>query len=397
MRSRILIVLRYSAILLAALLLALFAFIQVQQRLFRHRAQLLLNDIQALQLHPGTFADLERLQQHWGAFGRYDGTCTAQHCDYMIELDGDGVEPPRWLMNIGQSRWVERSCELLGGRGFGVLGSIVVHDDHMVLESFRVVLDVPPHKGPNEYEGESYDGEYALWADIRSASRLFLHGEMNETELKRGYEIGRPGACEGCMEGWVHFTEQTNPADIKRLGNINLDCLTRFSPCVDLDDLLPATWSEYRREHSQNSEWSYKTRCSLPPALFAREADNAILVEVLRLHLPEYPGGERTLGAKVRIIERLKNAVGKTPGSTADFDYAPESIYPIPGASKDGSRKLVIGSRVIVLYPQPFHGQSPDLIDPMFCSLIPLTDATLQSVREGIAMDPSGGDLHGHE
>jgi hypothetical protein len=164
-----------------------------------------------------------------------------------------------------------------------------------------------------------------------------------------------------------------------------------------LDDLLPAAWSEYRRERSQNSEWSYKTRCSLPPALFAREADNAILVEILGVHPPEFPDEERTQGAKVRIIERLKNAIGKTPGSTADFDYAPESIYPISGAPKDGSRKLAVGSRVIVLYPQPDQEQSPDLIDPIFCSLIPVTETTLQSVREGIAMDPSSGDLRGHE
>jgi len=38
-------------------------------------------------------------------------------------------------------------------------------------------------------------------------------------------------------------------------------------------------------------------------------------------------------------------------------------------------------------------GQSPELIDTGTCSLIPFSNATLQSVREGIAMNPSADDV----
>ena len=49
---------------------------------------------------------------------------------------------------------------------------------------------------------------------------------------------------------------------------------------------------------------------------------------------------------------------------------------------------------MFLLYPRLIPGQSPGLIDTGSCSLIPFSAATLQGIREGIAMDPAADDLN---
>ncbi len=381
--------LRLASVAVLTLVVFAVALVQVQQHLLQHRAQLLLNDIRNLWIHPGTFDDLQLLQRRWGAFGHSEGSCTAEHCAYSITLTS--AEPPEWL-NDGLRSFINKAFILFGGRDVGILCGIIVHDDHTVLESLRFMIHVPDDVGI--HPPLEYPGGYELEARIRSASRLFLPGGNREADLKRGYGIGLPGACHGCVEGWVNMTAQTNTADIKRLTFINLDCITRFRPCVDMDDLLPAAWSEFRSENREAHESPYATKCSVPPALFAREADNVALVEVLKVHPPEYPSEERNQGATIRILERFKDGGDHPVGSTANISYGGDNVYADPNVLSSANRKLAFGDRVFLLYPRTSQGQTQGLIDTGSCSLIPFSDATLQSVREGIAMDTSGDDLH---
>jgi len=156
-----------------------------------------------------------------------------------------------------------------------------------------------------------------------------------------------------------------------------------------MDELLPEAWSQFRREHNMFDPSEYATRCAADPALFAREADNIALVEVVKLHAPEDPSEERTQGATVRILESLKNNAGHRVGSNTDISFGGQSVYVGPGALSDPRRRLAVGDRVFLLYPRLFSGQPPGHIDTGSCSLIPFSDTTLKSVREGIAMDPS--------
>lgn len=361
------------------------ALTQVREHVLRQRAQLLLSDIRLLWMHVGTFADLQHLRQRWGTFGRYEGSCTAEHCGYSIILTSIG--PPDWLTNDRLRRWTGTIFSLLGARDVSIVGSIIVHNDHMVLASFNVIFYVPPREGlmtALEDEGSGYE----LEARIRSASRLFRHGDGAEADLRREYEIGQPGACEGCVVGWVDLTPQTNVADVKRLTDINLDCITRFKPCENMDDLLPAAWSELRGENRDAHESPFAKKCSVSPALLAREADNVAVVEILKVDALKNRDEERTSRAAIRILEKLKNGDVHPAGSTASIAYGMENVYPVTG------RKLAVEDRLILLYPRSPQGEIPGFIDTPFCSLIPLTDATLKSVREGIAMDPSGNDLN---
>jgi hypothetical protein len=260
----------------------------------------------------------------------------------------------------------------------------------MLLESVWFMIAVPGNMEIRPPFG--YASGDIIQARISSAPRLFLDGFIGrEADLKRGYEISRPQPGTNAR---VHLTPQAKISDIKRLTDINLDCITRFRPCVNMDDLIPEAWSEYRRENSTTDGSAYATRCSVDPALFAREADNIARVEVLELHAPEYPSEERTQGAAVRVLESLKNNAGHPVGSIANISFGGQNMYSGPGASSDPNGRLAVGDRVFLLYPRLIPGQSPELIDTGSCSLIPFSDATLKSVREGIAMDSAGVDLN---
>ena len=380
-------VLRFTSLTVLVVVVSAFAVVQIRQHLFRHRVQLLLQEMRNQWTHPGTFDDLRRIQQRWGAFGHYDGACTAENCEYTITLTS--VEPP----SSENDRWwilKDLTFAMLGGRGVDIMCEIDLHNNQMVLESVWFMIDAPP--GTGVYLPFGRAGRDIMQVRIRSASRLFSGGIIgSEADLKRQYEIGRaqPGT-----NAWVHVTPQTSPADIKRLTDINPDCITRIRSCVDLDDLLPDAWSEFRREHNGFDRSAWETRCSVDPALFAREADNIALVEILELHAPKYPGEERTQGAAVRILEGLKNNVGHPVGSIADISFGGQNVYVGAGALSSPSRKLRVGDRVFLLYPPLVPGQSPDLIETDSCSLIPLSSTTLKSVREGIAIDQSNKGLH---
>jgi hypothetical protein len=361
-KNRLAQVVRFAALSLLAFVVFVLSLVQVQQHRFRHRAELLLNDMRNLWMHPGTFDDLRHLQQRWGAFGHYEGTCTEEHCEYTITLTS--LASAQWK-NDGLRVLRDDAFALFGGRSVDIQCGFVVH---------------------------KYTSGDLMIVRIRSASRLFAPDMFGrEADLKRGYEIGsaQPGT-----NARVHITPQTSVADIKRLTDINLGCITRIRPCVDMDDLLPEAWSEFRSEHNEFDPSAYETRCSVDSALFAREADNLALVEVLKLHAPEYPSEERTQGATVRILESLKNNVGHPVGSIADVSFGGRNVYVGPGALSDPNRRLAVGDRVFLLYPPLVRGQSPGLIDTGSCSLIPLSDTTLKSVRAGISMDRSNDGLH---
>jgi hypothetical protein len=76
---------------LLVIYLVLLAAVQIGQRITRRRAEHLLSDLRGLQLEKSSWSDAQALMQHWGRWGRYEGTCDAAHCDYWIHFDSVGA------------------------------------------------------------------------------------------------------------------------------------------------------------------------------------------------------------------------------------------------------------------------------------------------------------------
>src|ERR1700722_1312763 len=86
-----------------SLVLLTFLAVQIQQRMMRWHGERLMADMHQIRLYQSTWADAQRLMHRWGAWGPYDGSCTAARCEYKIEMDGIDRYNPR----VPRHAWVD--------------------------------------------------------------------------------------------------------------------------------------------------------------------------------------------------------------------------------------------------------------------------------------------------
>ncbi len=79
-------ILRVAGLATLAVLLLAFAAVQFQQWMLRWRAERLMADMHQIRLYQSTWADAQGPMYRWGAWGHYDGGCTATSCRYEIDL-----------------------------------------------------------------------------------------------------------------------------------------------------------------------------------------------------------------------------------------------------------------------------------------------------------------------
>jgi hypothetical protein len=96
-------VVRFAGGVVISLVLLTFLAVQIQQRTLRWRAERLSADMHQLYLYQSTWADAQRLMNRWGAWGYYDGSCTAASCKYEITMGSEGFSSP----HISRHAWLE--------------------------------------------------------------------------------------------------------------------------------------------------------------------------------------------------------------------------------------------------------------------------------------------------
>src|SRR5882757_2590378 len=114
------IVLFVGGIVLSLVLIAFLA-VQTQQRMLRWHDERLMADMHQIRLYQSTWADAQRLMHRWGAWGHYDGGCTAASCKYEIETDNIASYNPR----VPRHAWLDwllihdrfNLYQWFGGRG----------------------------------------------------------------------------------------------------------------------------------------------------------------------------------------------------------------------------------------------------------------------------------------
>ena len=75
--------------------------VNLQQCVLRWRAGQLLAEIRAIQMGHSTWGDAQRLMHRWGAWGRWEGSCTSQSCDYQIVLQDISHAFPAYFLTKG--------------------------------------------------------------------------------------------------------------------------------------------------------------------------------------------------------------------------------------------------------------------------------------------------------
>lgn len=377
----------------SALILVLFAVVAIHYRqlLFRHQVERLHAEILALQLHPGSFADIVRLQREWGAYGGYTGPCTEHHCIYEIEIqDGWRSRPqnPKFYYSFPQVAWFFGIYPLLGGHAALVEANVRVRDNKMWGAYFSLRLAEYPGKGRNR--GQFYVNSVSL----SSGARLSRSGDSTVKEIRQGFRTEEVLNCLGCEFVAVQMTPQTNASDIERFNQIQFDCLTGWRFCRHPEDLAPTLWAQALRDE-QSQRAAEEPFCLLPTQILAREANDIALVKVLTVGL-----GHSTVYTEpfqmvtVRVIQPMKNGRAYRISDILEFFNNPIGQ---PAEDREHRAPLVVGKEYFFLYRQPVPGEDmpyPDVSVPELrpCHALPNTPEVAAAIKQGIALDSSAGE-----
>ncbi|HEY1210367.1 MAG TPA: hypothetical protein VGE85_13425, partial [Terracidiphilus sp.] len=277
---------RFAALAVLAVILLTFAAVQIQQRILRWRAERLMADMHQIRLYQSNWADAQRLMYRWGAWGHYNGICTAADCRYAIVLgDASFMAQQREREGNGNWLWSHHAAyviySLFGGRYAPIYFEFIVQDGTIWRTSTAVNIEVDPKLLDKDDLG------YVLIVEAKSQQAL-RQSEGNGWVLGRDeqlaehpyYKAGRPGGCELCQMARITYSTHTPQAEIEHLTSFDLSCMTRFwfHSCTTLGEVLPAAkpWHLYH-DNSPNSQPQQPATlspkpCNIPIWALARDA-----------------------------------------------------------------------------------------------------------------------------
>ncbi len=324
-----------------SLVVLTFLAVQIQQRTLRWRAERLLADMHQIRLYQSTWADAQELMRRWGAWGYYDGSCTAASCKYEIELASIASYsrhvPHAWLI------WLLRHDRLnlyqwFGGRVSVFHASFTVHDGTIWRESTWMGVSVPRRRMHRYTDVDTIlvSDDIDRTLSLGAGSYQRLHRTLENPFLYMGgaedlaghpyYKVGRPGGCMiNCQIGVVYYSTYTPLAEIVRLTSYDFSCFTRFQPCAEIEDLLPAAkeWHLYKEDELKQSSLLEKP-CDIPVWAMARDARYVLALEALSTKIEkvheDYGDYHREV-AKVRVVSSLKEPAPWLPGAIVSTDH----------------------------------------------------------------------------
>ena len=296
--------------------------IEFEQALLEYRAEKLLADFQQIKLHQSTWQDAQELMHRWGAWGHYDGSCTASDCRYTIVVESATPREQRGLyQRLSQFRlnWI---YSVLGGRYFRFFAGFIVQDGAVWRTDIAAMVEIPLYANKGDI------GE-VLVASAKSRSVLhtiatggWVLGDDEQLAQHPWYKAGRPGGCTFCMSSDVTYSEQTPQAEIRRLTSLNLSCITQIIPCTKVEDLMPAARDWHLYDHYYLGP-SSTNPCDIPLWALGREATEALAVETIYAKNtegdPHTRNRQRQL-LQVKVLESLKGPSPWPPGSIIQPD-----------------------------------------------------------------------------
>ena len=264
----------FAAVGIGAVLFLVLIASQVEQHFFRARAELLLSQVQSLELKKTPWPEVQRRFKRWSRESRFDNQCNGSECSEEITL----TEPVyrfvsqslifvhlddylRWRLKLSYdegpfARMAEGMFQgymLMGGRPAKVTATVGMRDGVVWSKGFTANVEAYWHNIPSLYGGRW--GEFTLISQAGSVPQFDTsspgHGDP-QLRFHSSYVIRRQAGCCFFNAGYVHFTPHADPADVQRLMQFNLSCLTRLRPCLDQTDIMPAAWKQYLAENPSN-------------------------------------------------------------------------------------------------------------------------------------------------
>jgi len=380
-------ILRVAGVAVLAVVLLTFAAVQFQQRLLRWRAERLMADMHQIRLYQSTWADAQRLMHRWGAWGHYDGTCTAADCRYEISLtDASWRSWDRGRK--GEAGWLWRHqtayvlYRWLGGRYAIVYCGFIVQNGTIWRTITWVNIAVPPKLLDKEDYG------YVLMVGAKSQQALrrsegsgwVLGGDDVPAEHPY-FKVGRPGGCTFCEDVEVTYSTHTPQAEIDRLTSFDFSCLTRLIYCKIPEDIMPAVGEEglYGKEDPNSyaalTPLSSTEYCRSLLWAVARDSGTAFVVDVLSISQEKGQNGPYPM-AKMRVAEYLKG----------------DALWPVGSVFDAPAEEMIPGNRYVVLPQENTYGKRDRYKDeleivPVSCGVQEDTPEIRHELEKGFAQN----------
>jgi hypothetical protein len=353
-------ILGFLALALFALLLAPFVAVQIQERIFRHRAEQLLADMRFLMLHRANLNEARPVFNRWNVDG---DPCAGQDCSFEVELQGG----PSHSFDMYPTEWDVKWTHLL--RKFGSRYAVVraqAHLDKGIVSYVTVSVHL-----------EDPSGDVLLSGEVTAIPRFSAHDIWQGLALHPNYLIGK--ADNGRIWGtwrdayvYANFDPHASAEDITRLASFDLSCLTRLRACREPGDLLPGAAAQSAKEEPQLAQARREHFCSAEiVGLLARNADYAGVVEVKAI-------ADFFHTATVRMIQNFVLVSDWKTGENFDlmiFDATTNFLPSLPP-------EVSVGNRFILLsQTDERRGEARAEL----CGIVPLTPANLELVQRAIA------------
>jgi hypothetical protein len=385
---------RGVAVAVVILVLGLTALVHIQQRVLRWRAERLLADIRAIEMGKSTWADAQRVMNRWGAWGMWDGPCSAESCAYQIAIrDGShALSTYFWTgtRSITRSeghpygRWELGLYSLLGGRVSQVYASIRVDHGIIWTKSYTV------------FTARDLLSDDVLIADAEGRTRFTPDLDWSSLRHHLEYSISASGPCAGCRDGACtvcamiesKFTPFTDRVTSDELFDFNLDCITKWLRCNEPREIMPAAWRLYQKDDpGQNSDsWDWPN-CRVPVEAIVRDNRFALRTRVEEVKVSTEEDGRIRYEARLRALANLKGDAMK-----AQSELAPKlermrlgwSDTVLPGGVKASDVKA--GDQMILLFEELPAADMIGFADSL-CSYVPDTAENRAAVQRGIERD----------
>jgi len=384
----------------AAIFLALI-FVQVEQRLFRRRVERLVAEIQSFELRKTPWPEAQARLARWSANTERDAHCDEHKCSLTITLhdfvfgyvsERNAFERLddyfRWKLNLTYSTGPFYRLEMglvrlsmrAGGHPAKIVADVGMREGIVWSKGISIWIETYVHDV--EICSGSEWCEYTLMAQTGSASSFRLHHSSwvgPQLMLHPNYSIGRPDGCEGCVLGWAKFTPYADPADVHRLMELNLSCLTKWHPCRTQMDIMPNAWTQYEADGLRvDALWDHITCSPLMLELLGRDNAHIAVGEIVayeeKVDGPGYYFGT----ASVRMMERLKGA--------EDWNIGEMRSLPVEAGKMSAIESLRPGTKLIFA-GRVGYTKGMEINLNTLCRVISANEANLTLVRRGIAQD----------
>ena len=367
---------------------------ELRQRILVHRASRLLADMHRIELHKSTWADAQKLMIRWGRWGHYEGTCTAEDCLYVVTLSsGSVVEgqladwPSRTQVLLAEFRLLPRQW----GGGLRQIQTMFLVQDHVIKRTgYAIDMTVSPLASGVQ---PACCGDELIISTL-SRSSLEDMWQWEESYARHpDYKVWRPGGCTFCLMGRVTYPAALSSKKTVWLSDFQLNCATRWSSCLTLEQLDPAAkdwrlygppWGEAPDEEDAGVPPDH---CPIPLYARARDAESIELIEALSNGVSQRSDTE---GVKSELVPArwISSAKAKPSvqdgqvrrlifsGEAIDGKVMRQPVHPIKG------RRYFVLSGFISRAPR---AEIKDKFDP--CEVVEATAGNEEEIGRGVALD----------